>query len=375
MSVGNRTGPGELEQLLHRIREGLARGAYPNERAVSTSIVVPILRALGWDDSDPEQVLPEHATGRGRVDYALRCPPRPPVAFIEVKGVGRSTDADRQLFEYAFHEGVPLAILTDGREWSFYLPAEQGSYEDRRVYQLVFGERGPGEIAERLRRYLDRDRLASGQAIEAARHDYRDARSRREASDTLPRAWADLLSEPDGLLTDLLLERTEALCGYRPQVEEAERFLRALSDSRERMPEPTRRALTVRTALSTALIESGPAKEMPVAQLGWRVQDKSGTSRNGIEAFASYLDATFAQFPDRADRIVAACRTRKRANVATRPEDVYPERPDLGLKSSRKLANGLYLGSNLSSGEKLKIARQVADAVGLVFGADADLEV
>lgn len=364
-----------MEELLQRIRDGLARGAYPNERAVSTSIVIPVLRALGWDDSDPEQVLPEHASGRGRVDYALRCPPRPPVAFIEVKGVGRSTDADRQLFEYAFHEGVPLAILTDGKEWSFYLPAEQGSYEDRRVYQLVFGERDPSEIEERLRRYLDRDRLASGQAIEAARHDYRNARSRREATDTMPRAWADLLSEPDGLLTDLLLERTEALCGYRPQMEEAERYLRS-------RPEAGAEVARAPRAFRNAPI-TGPAPEPEAGKilagfddrLSWRVGDQTGQARNGIEAFANYIEAIFAQYPSRRDHIIAACRTRKRANIAARPEDVYPTRPDLGLKSSRKLSNGLYLGSNLSSGEKSKIAKQVAAAVGLTFGVEALLEL
>lgn len=56
-----------MHDLLERIRDGSRRGAYANERAVSTSIVVPILRLLGWDDSDPDQVMPEHATGRGCV--------------------------------------------------------------------------------------------------------------------------------------------------------------------------------------------------------------------------------------------------------------------------------------------------------------------
>lgn len=203
-----------MEQLLNRIRDGLSRGAYPNERAVSTSIVVPILRALGWDDSDPDQVMPEHATGRGRVDYALRCPPHRPAAFIEVKGVGRSSDADRQLFEYAFHEGVQLAVLTDGREWNFYLPDQQGSYAERRAYQLVLDEREVVESAERLTRYLQRDRVASGAALEAATRDYRDARSRREAAEMLPRAWSELSAEPDRALLDALLERTEALRGF-----------------------------------------------------------------------------------------------------------------------------------------------------------------
>ena len=29
-----------------------------------------------------------------------------------------------------------LAILTDGREWNFFLPAEHGNYAERSVYKL-----------------------------------------------------------------------------------------------------------------------------------------------------------------------------------------------------------------------------------------------
>lgn len=85
---------------------------------VSLSILLPILRALGWDDSDPDQVIPEYAKAGRRVDFALCGSPGRPSLFVEVKGVGRAVEGDRQLFEYAFHEGIPLCLLTDGREWS-----------------------------------------------------------------------------------------------------------------------------------------------------------------------------------------------------------------------------------------------------------------
>ncbi|MFN3288091.1 MAG: hypothetical protein ACK40H_06545 [Sphingomonadaceae bacterium] len=99
-----------MEQLIARIRALLGSGGYPSEAQVSVSIVLPLLRALGWDDTDPLQVCPEHGSGRGRVDFALMAATGRPAVFIEVKGVGRSVEgqADRQLFEYAFHEGVPL---------------------------------------------------------------------------------------------------------------------------------------------------------------------------------------------------------------------------------------------------------------------------
>ncbi|MBP0633710.1 MULTISPECIES: hypothetical protein [unclassified Cupriavidus] len=81
-------------------------------------------------------------------------PPGKAIAFIEVKQIGQSDGAERQLFEYAFHAGVPMAVLTDGREWNFFLPGEQGDYRKRRVYKLDLVERDVRESVERLERYL-----------------------------------------------------------------------------------------------------------------------------------------------------------------------------------------------------------------------------
>lgn len=41
-----------------------------------------------------------------------------------------------------------------------------------------------------------------------------------------PEAWNKLISEPDSLLLDLLAETTEKLSGFKPDVNEATRFLK-----------------------------------------------------------------------------------------------------------------------------------------------------
>ncbi len=60
-----------VEELLSLIKGRLSQDMYRNEAAISTGVVLPILRALGWDDSDPDQVVPEFTSGKGRVDFAL----------------------------------------------------------------------------------------------------------------------------------------------------------------------------------------------------------------------------------------------------------------------------------------------------------------
>lgn len=154
-----------MEELIKKIQAQLANSAYSNEASVSIGIVLPLLRTLGWDDTDPDQVIPEYASGGRRVDFALCGAARRPSLFIEVKSVGRAFEGDRQLFEYAFHEGVPLCLLTDGREWSFYLPGGQGTYDDRRVYHLQLNDRSSSECTKILNRYLLRSRVKSREAF------------------------------------------------------------------------------------------------------------------------------------------------------------------------------------------------------------------
>ena len=92
-----------------------------NLQRVSQGIVLPTLQLLGWAVFDISVVIPEFSIEGRRVDYALCHSANKPSVFVEVKKIGFTAGADRQLFEYAFHLGVPMAILTDGQEWSFYL--------------------------------------------------------------------------------------------------------------------------------------------------------------------------------------------------------------------------------------------------------------
>ena len=125
-----------LRDVIERIQNDLRSGRFTNEAAVSQGIVLPVLYELGWPVFDTRSVAPEYALEGRRVDFALCDGSDRPKVFLEVKRVGQAEGSDRQLFEYAFHRGVPVAILTDGQEWSFYLPAEEGHYEERRVYKI-----------------------------------------------------------------------------------------------------------------------------------------------------------------------------------------------------------------------------------------------
>lgn len=199
------------------IRVGIKSSMFTNEASVSQGIVLRLLHALQWPQYNTQVVCPEYPSeGSMKVDFALCHQPRKPIAFIEVKKIGQGDGAERQLFEYAFHKGVPLAILTDGREWNFFLPGEQGDYGERRVYKLDIVERDTNECVARFERYLGHEAIASGAAMKAARDDYNNVARERQIKDTLPIAWERLVKEEDELLLEVVADSVENICGFKP---------------------------------------------------------------------------------------------------------------------------------------------------------------
>lgn len=120
-----------------------------------------------------------------------------------------------------------------------------------------------------------------------------------------------------------------------------------------------------------------PGSEMDRLALrhSWTVRGQTGRSNKAVDAFTGYLDALFAQASDRHQHLIAAARTRSRNNIAADLADVYPKQPQVAARAHRRLANGLYVGTNLSNASKVQLARQAARAAGLFYGTDALLEL
>jgi predicted type IV restriction endonuclease len=361
-----------VRELLTKIGARLDSGAYINEASVRIGIIEPILASLGWDTTDPLTVIPEYSSEGRRVDYALCAFPARPSAFIEAKAVGKVEAADRQLFEYAFHEGVPFAVLTDGRSWSFYLPSAQGSYEDRRLYKLDLQEREPEECERVFTRYLAYGRLRSGEAQSDAQKDYASRANERMASDTLKRAWSELLAEPDPFLIDLLVERTEALCGIRPSLESAETFLLGATGVQ---PTLSGRAPTSATRTSASPVQEAPQLKNGAAnKLTASFRGRHISGRGATAAFLEVLRALATEYPERIEQIATAAKGRKRNHVARTPEDVYPDRPDL-THTVVELVPGWFVGTNIANREKHRIIKAACGACGIRFGTDVIFEL
>jgi predicted type IV restriction endonuclease len=360
----------EVERVQSQLRDGAFSSE--NEAAVRQAIVLPILRALGWPDSDTRIVAPEYAVEGRRVDYALCDQPDHPRVFLEVKRVGQTDGGDKQLFEYAFHRGVPIAVLTDGQQWSLFLPGEEGRYEERRVYKLDLLERDASECADRLRRYLACDRVHSGEALEAARSDYRDAARVRQIRLTLPRAWRALVEGREKALLDLLADKVEDLCGYKPEPEACVSFL----DSQQEAAGPEARAERLPATQPGRLGLERPRRSPratagPVLTFRGRVfQERS--ARDVMLRLLRLLSGSDQAF---LSRFAEQQHGKKRRFVARNRSELYPGRPDLCASAAVEIVPGWWLGTNYSHRDIEKIIRLASEVAGLRFGRDVRIKL
>jgi hypothetical protein len=356
-----------LEQHIEEIRPSIKGGRFGNEASVSQGIVLRLLHALSWPAYDTQVVCPEYSLKGRRVDFALCHPRGKPIAFVEVKQIGQSEGAERQLFEYAFHVGVPLAILTDGQEWNFFLPGEQGDYGERRVYKLDIVERDLAECASRLNRYLKYDDIVSGKAIAAAREDYRNVSRERQMKSTLPEAWMKLLVEEDGLLLELVADRVESLCGFKPDPDMVARFLK------ENVALPSVITANSQPGHSASGSIPTPVRVSPEATvfIGFFFKGQQYSARSAREVLINVfeiLTSNDATFLERFAALPKHGRTRR--FLARTPDELYPGRPDLARDYSIKLRSAWYLGTNVSRATIERIIEKACDVANLRFGHD-----
>lgn len=138
------------------------------------AVIDPIIRALGWDTSDPKQCYPEYHRpyNTGRVDYALLCDAEDlhdigsgnvaPAIIIESKPVG--ADLDQNLDQLRGYIEAPppmktgVAVLTDGLKWRLYNVEGRGGLERKLIMEVDIKNGNRREAAQTLHEWLNRNR-------------------------------------------------------------------------------------------------------------------------------------------------------------------------------------------------------------------------
>ena len=136
---------GTIEESLRAIADRVKShsSTMATEEAVKTAVVLPFLRALGYDVFDPSEVVPEFtadAVGKKgeKVDYAIKIENEIRI-LVECKPVSVALEKKHldQLYRYFSVTNAKFAILTNGRTFNFYTDLEAPNKLDTRPF-LVF---------------------------------------------------------------------------------------------------------------------------------------------------------------------------------------------------------------------------------------------
>jgi len=155
------------------------------EAATKQYIVLPILRALDWQDANFHtlEVYPERRIGKTntKVDYALQhqrtaLAQRDALVFVECKRWGDNIERHQeQICQYAFQEGVEIAVITNGKLWDFYLPDRTSTPEKRvvpweeRIFCSIDIEMQQEQAVSEFQKYLLKANVQQGDAKANAR--------------------------------------------------------------------------------------------------------------------------------------------------------------------------------------------------------------
>lgn len=161
----------EIRVLANRAEKSC--GDIKTEEATKQALVVPFLKALGYDIYDPTEVVPEFTADVGKrkldkVDYAIMGKGQP-IMLVEAKWCGLKLDNEhmKQLFHYFSVTDVRVAVLTNGVVYRFFTDLEKTNQMDGKPF-LEFDLLHPQEdLISELKRF-SKAKFDIGEIIPAA---------------------------------------------------------------------------------------------------------------------------------------------------------------------------------------------------------------
>ena len=145
------------EGLIEAVKKA-AKKISENKRHISSeettkhALINPILQALGWDTSNPNEVEYEYRyiPKDNPVDYALKLSEKP-VLFLEAKCLGANLsdhDCILQVQNYANAAGVRWCVLSDGDQYRFFNANAPVDAEEKLFITITLSTDDPGYAAQ-----------------------------------------------------------------------------------------------------------------------------------------------------------------------------------------------------------------------------------
>ena len=371
-----------LLETIEKARRLIQSGSLQNEQQVILAIIMPVLRDLGWDTAEPEQVVPEFTIGTGRVDYALLGTNGTPLVLIEAKAHHKIRESSiDQLFRYAYGAGAGIIVLTDGQKWQLYLAQKTGVVAGDRLFCHLDLSNTSTETCEKaLGRYLGRDNVLEHKAFRYANVDFdervqvaekekQEKQERDKLRTLLPNIWEELKQDRTSPLYELM-SRAIANAGLKGYPEVLAEFISRLGPGQgpstqssyvaDKPPNPP---------LGVADSSSHPPRK---SWIGYTLFGQRKNTNSGVDT----LVEVFNEFIKNDLHFVSKLRSSQPGwwsgsinFIADKPEDVFITRPD-SKPSPKRLINGQYINIKLGFVAIEDRIKRAAEVLKIQYGVD-----
>lgn len=370
----------ELENKISQIKDNLRKNAFPNERTITTRIVMVLLRCLGWDVDNPNIVQEEYPAipdqTSKKVDLALFKNPkeRKPEIYIEVKSHGKlhnpekEREAETQLWEYDRHNRVNLAILTDGQIWHFYYPFATGTYSDRKAYSLDFLARTDEDISHYLQMLLSLESIEKSNSINSLKNLHKERTYESKTRAEFPEIWQSLLVNPNEYFIEGISSAFEQQRGFSPDTNIIKRILKDLDSGKffseqEIEPEPDQDIVDNNSGHSETTPTGKAGRSRIKVKILWSIAGKSLPTEIIEESTAA---ETLARVIERLTKIYGQNVLDQLSTLKVNRGTLVTRKPNRKYQHRRVM--GYFVLTHSSTPEKQEIMRKILSHLSLPLG-------
>lgn len=324
-----------------------------DEAAIKQGVVLKTLSLLDWDPFDVEEVQPEYEVQGTRVDYCLKKQKTNKVFILVKRNEHDFPKVQDKVLSVSSQGKVPIGILTNGRTWWFFLPLVQGSADEKKFLTIEMGNQRPEEASMLFENFLTKENVLSGEAEKAAEDIYTARQRDFFIKETLPKAWAQIMSNPKKWLADILGSVTEEMCGYHPDREAIEDFISSRFNQKSDLE---------------SLLQPKPAAQPQTAKAAVRDDDYTGKSivsftlkgmkyevKSWKAMFLKFCEVVFPKHKDDLDVLF----------TLSKPGKEYFSKNPYQLLTCEKIAGtGMYVDVNLTAREVVELSHKMLHLLG-----------
>jgi len=145
----------EINQKMDKLKSKISdlKKKNINEAQTKEWLIKPFFELLGWDFSNPDEIIPEDDDMAGkRCDYNF-CIGTVSKVLVEAKPLNNNLDDNKMIFEklnYCSNTGIPILIITNGELYRIYYAELKGVGNDKLLDEFCLTEDYDEDLIEKL---------------------------------------------------------------------------------------------------------------------------------------------------------------------------------------------------------------------------------